>query len=82
MSEQSRERNNRAQTGTYCTILWASIGRNVGHPPAFPLCLTLNLAAGMRKGRRQRRRRRHVWRGVRQTETTGGKLKMEPGAGD
>lgn len=22
----------------------------MGHPPAFPVCLTLNLAAGMRKG--------------------------------
>jgi len=36
--------------------------RNVGHPPALPVYLTLNLAAGMR--------RRVVCRGgVRQTET-------------
>lgn len=25
--------------------------RNVGHPPAFPVCLTLNLAQGMKRGR-------------------------------
>lgn len=36
VSEQSRERNNRAQTGTYCTILWASIGEMWAiHPPSF-----------------------------------------------
>lgn len=57
VSERSRERNNRTPTGAYSTIP-ASIGRNVGHPPAFLLCLTLNLVAGMRKGRRQRRQRR------------------------
>lgn len=45
--------------------------RNVGHPPAFPVCLTLNLAAGMRK-----------WReggigGVRQTGTAQNKAASE-----
>lgn len=42
----------------------------MGHPPAFPVCLTVNLAAGMRKGGGGGGwRRRDVYRGVRQTET-------------
>lgn len=50
MSEQSREWNNRAQTLTYCTILWTSIGEMWAISPSFPVCLTLNLAARMRRG--------------------------------
>lgn len=33
--EQSTERDNRAQTGMYCTILWTSIGEMWAiHPPS------------------------------------------------
>lgn len=40
----------------------------VGHPPAFPVCLTLNLAAGMRK-----REKEGGIGGVRQIRTTDNK---------
>lgn len=49
-AEKGRTGHRLVRTALYRS---ASIGRNVGHPPAFPLCLTLNLVAGMRKGRRQ-----------------------------
>lgn len=50
LSARGGERKNGAPTGVNNTIPSASIGRNVGHPPAFSLCLTLNLVAGMGKG--------------------------------
>lgn len=68
------------RTALYCL---ASIGRNVGHPPAFPLCLTLNLVAGMRKGKRQQQqqwKKRKREEEVEKMEKEKGKKEKEEGA--